>query len=195
MGEDRAVKKSVVATLVALALSGCAMNSNAGPGVEPSTDAHTVDVYATVIRCMAGMADSYGRIYVQDGPCDAEFVADAKAIQDRIFEATGAGIGPDMLIRFGRISEEAGRLEIPASAFCGGLCGRWMTLVVQDADGAWKVTSTTAPWPSPSSAISGRPRLLPAGLPGGAGCLRGIRGCGELGPEGAGAAPAACVAR
>jgi hypothetical protein len=63
----------------------------------------------------------------------------------RIFEATGAGTGPDMLIRFGRIPGEGDSLEIPASAYCGGRCGHWMTLVVRDIDGAWKVTGTTGP--------------------------------------------------
>jgi hypothetical protein len=177
----------LVVALASIALSGCAGNSTAGPDGEPSQDTRTVDVYAAVITYMAGTEGFNGRIYVQEGPCDAErkpiedhegdfmwelkdrcgppfseaeqqaikdrvrdlgpieFVADAKAIQDRIFEATVVATRPDMLIRFGRIPEEGDRLEIPASAYCGGRCGHWMTLVVQDVDGAWKVTGTTGP--------------------------------------------------
>jgi hypothetical protein len=76
---------------------------------------------------------------------DVEFVSDWKAVQDRIFEATGAGTGSDLLIRFARAPAEGDRLEIPASAYCGGLCAHWMTLVVEQVAGAWKVTGTTGP--------------------------------------------------
>ena len=75
-----------------------------------------------------------------------EFVSDADAVQDRIFDATGAGTGDDVLIRYGRIDDQDGdRLEIPGSAYCGGVCGHWMTLIVERRGEGWAVTGTTGP--------------------------------------------------
>jgi hypothetical protein len=74
-----------------------------------------------------------------------EFVSDAKPIQDRIFNATEEGTEGDVLIRFGPAPDGENRVEVPASAYCGGLCGHWMTLVVQREDEGWKVTGTTGP--------------------------------------------------
>jgi hypothetical protein len=74
------------------------------------------------------------------------FVGDWDREMDRIFEGTGAGSGVDVVIRFAAAQPEGDRVEIYAEAFCGGLCGHGMTLVVDRTTGHWTVTGTTGEW-------------------------------------------------
>lgn len=73
-----------------------------------------------------------------------EFVSEPGRIQERIFAASGEAAGA-ALIRFGPIVGDGDRVEVEASAFCGALCGHWMTLVLERSGGEWEVTGTTGP--------------------------------------------------
>jgi hypothetical protein len=53
--------------------------------------------------------------------------------------------GQDGLVSVGLIPETGDRVEIPASLYFNGLAGTWLTYVVENADGDWKVTGTTGP--------------------------------------------------
>jgi len=70
------------------------------------------------------------------------FVADAADASRQIFQGTLPGAG---LISVGVIRGDGDRVEVPGGAYCGGLCGRWMTLVIERQGEAWKVTGTTGP--------------------------------------------------
>jgi hypothetical protein len=70
-----------------------------------------------------------------------EFVTETGPIEERISEGE---IG-EALIRFGPIDGDGDRVEVPASSYCSGLCGQWMTLVVESSGSGWAVTGTTGP--------------------------------------------------
>jgi hypothetical protein len=80
-----------------------------------------------------------------DGDSSFRFVSDPEPVAKAIFERTGAGTGEDALLRFGPIRGDGDRVEVEASAYCGGLCGHWMTLVLERGSGGWEVTGTTGP--------------------------------------------------
>jgi len=73
---------------------------------------------------------------------NVRFVADAERISERIFEGTLQGAG---LLSVAEIDGDGDRVEVGASAYCGGLCGHWMTLVVERGAAGWAVTGTTGP--------------------------------------------------
>jgi hypothetical protein len=73
-----------------------------------------------------------------------EFVSDPDPIVDRIFEASGDSVG-DAVIRFGPIESDGEQVEVEASAYCGGLCGHWITLGVERSGSEWEVTGHTGP--------------------------------------------------
>jgi hypothetical protein len=146
-----------------------------GAGADPDpVDTRTVGVYEAVIREMVGLEGWFTRVYLYERPCpgagdptgapapcneplpDAEqaallealhdlprveFVSDPEPVQDAIFDGPAGGA----LIRFGPIDGAGDRVEVSASAFCGGLCGHWMTLVVEGSGSEWRVTGTTGP--------------------------------------------------
>jgi hypothetical protein len=49
------------------------------------------------------------------------------------------------LVRLGPIRGNRSRVEVPASAYCGSLCGHWMTLVIERTEAGWEATGTTGP--------------------------------------------------
>ena len=70
------------------------------------------------------------------------FVDDADRVTRRIFAGDLPGAG---LIAVGPIAGDGDRVEVPGEAYCGGLCGHWMTLVIEHVDAGWTVTGTTGP--------------------------------------------------
>jgi hypothetical protein len=70
------------------------------------------------------------------------FVAHADDVTHRIFEGELKGAG---LIGVGPIVGDGNQVEVPGKSYCGGLCGHWMTLVVENGDEGWSVTGTTGP--------------------------------------------------
>jgi hypothetical protein len=73
---------------------------------------------------------------------NARFVADAKQVQDRIFEGELQGAG---LLTVGEIDGDGDRVEVGGRSYCGGLCAHWMTLVLEHGPDGWSVTGTTGP--------------------------------------------------
>jgi hypothetical protein len=73
---------------------------------------------------------------------NVRFVKNADAVTRRIFKGRIEGAG---LIEVGPIEGSGDRVEVPGQAYCGGLCGHWMTLVVERRAGGWSVTGTTGP--------------------------------------------------
>jgi hypothetical protein len=76
-----------------------------------------------------------------------QFVDDPQPVIDRIFEGEGSG-GPrsfDGVIRFAVPRGAGDRVEVFASANCGGRCGHWMTLVIERTHDGWQATGTTGP--------------------------------------------------
>jgi hypothetical protein len=72
----------------------------------------------------------------------ARFVADAKQVEDRIFEGELQGAG---LLTVGEIDGDGDRVEVGGRSYCGGLCAHWMTLVLERGPDGWSVTGTTGP--------------------------------------------------
>lgn len=70
------------------------------------------------------------------------FVSDGDAVTKRIFDGELKGAG---LLGVGPIGGDVDRVEVPGSSYCGGLCGHWMTLVVERGEDGWTVTGTTGP--------------------------------------------------
>ncbi len=49
------------------------------------------------------------------------------------------------IVSLGPIERKNGRVHVPNGKFCGSLCGQWLTYVLTDKTGAWKVVRTTGP--------------------------------------------------
>jgi hypothetical protein len=70
------------------------------------------------------------------------FVHDADRVTQRIFDGKLQGAG---LLSVGPPDGDGDRVEVPGEAYCGGLCGHWMTLVVERGPEGWLVSGTTGP--------------------------------------------------
>jgi hypothetical protein len=74
---------------------------------------------------------------------NAGFTSDPEEVGDRIAEGDLGGIG--VLLLVGPIRDLGDHVEVPAGAFCGHLCAKWMTFVVERRNDGWEVTGTTGP--------------------------------------------------
>ncbi len=63
------------------------------------------------------------------------FVSETGDITDRILGGEGG-----QLIHLGPIAEVDGRIQVPGSHYCGGLCGGGSTWVVEETAEGWEVT-------------------------------------------------------
>ena len=70
------------------------------------------------------------------------FVHDAVRVSKQIFDGKLQGAG---LLAVAPIAGDGDRVEVPGEAYCGGLCGHWMTLVVESRPEGWVVSGTTGP--------------------------------------------------
>jgi hypothetical protein len=138
-------------------------------------DQRVVDVYAAAIRALVATERWFDPVLIDDRICEeagdpmggddsclrrftdaeqgallvklsdlphVEFVADGDAVQRQIFAGKIHGAG---LIAVGPIAGSGDRVEVPGEAYCGGLCGHWMTLVVEREPDGWSVSGTTGP--------------------------------------------------
>jgi hypothetical protein len=71
-----------------------------------------------------------------------EFVSDAQAVTRRIYKGEIDGAG---LIAVGPIIGSGRRVQVSGQAYCGRLCGHWMTLVIERTATEWTVRGTTGP--------------------------------------------------
>lgn len=76
----------------------------------------------------------------------ALFTHDPEAIQDRYLKGDLAmGDAGGTIWWLGPIDGSGERVGVPASYWCGGLCGSGATHIVEFADGTWTVTGSTGP--------------------------------------------------
>ncbi len=69
--------------------------------------------------------------------------AEAKRMGKKGMETGLDGMG--VILSVGAIERHGSRVEVSNSLWCGGLCGQWMTYVLEQHQGRWKITGTTGP--------------------------------------------------
>ena len=69
--------------------------------------------------------------------------AEARRIGEKRLDASDGKLR--VILSVGRIEGDGSRVEVSNSLLCGGLCGQWMTYVLESADGRWRITGTTGP--------------------------------------------------
>lgn len=69
--------------------------------------------------------------------------AEAKRMGKKGMETGLEGMG--VILSVGSIDRHVSRVEVSNSLWCGGLCGQWMTYVLERSEGRWKITGTTGP--------------------------------------------------
>ena len=91
--------------------------------------------------CEELRADDQEALAASLGDLRVRFVDDPQEISDRIFGERAAG---DELVKLGPIELVEGRIQVPGSHYCGGLCGGGSVWVVEQdgSTGAWTVTGT-----------------------------------------------------
>lgn len=105
--------------------TGDPMGETADPCAERFSDAEQTAL-------LAALADLPG----------VAFVHDADRVTQRIFDGKLHGAG---LLAVGPLDGDGDRVEVSGQAYCGGLCGHWMTLVVELGPQGWAVSGTTGP--------------------------------------------------
>jgi hypothetical protein len=161
------VLSAMVMLAVGCAGSGVVHDDPASPTPSASDAiARQADIYAAII----GDGERFGDLLVVDRVCaDADgmaashgcapmdpalqqaltgrlgrvtFIHDPAPIQERLISKGGV-----IIYRFGPVSGSGDRVEVPASYWCGGLCGAGSTHVVELVNGTWSVTgSVGAGW-------------------------------------------------
>lgn len=145
-----------------------------GPDPDP-VDARRIDIYEATIRSLFETEGWYDPVFIDERVCEntgdpaeepgtacaeltsaeqtallealsdlpsVEFTSRAERITQQIFDGKIRGAG---LLAVGPIVGDGDRVEVGGSAYCGGLCGHWMTLVVERTGAGWVVTGTTGP--------------------------------------------------
>lgn len=158
----------LIVTIGAFALAACANETTPSPigGQPPQVDERRVEIYAAVIRDVVEFQDVTVYVWTQicegaDGvgdtaPCpealtadeqtavasllaneisDVRFVDQTEAVAQGIFDGNGGE-----LVRLGPITQVDGRVQVPGSHHCGGLCGGGSIWVVEETGGDWRVT-------------------------------------------------------
>ena len=73
-----------------------------------------------------------------------DFVSDPDSVRlgtDKMEGVKNEGV----IITLSPIARDGDRVEVPNSLWCGGLCGQWLTYVVELKGDGWEVTGTTGP--------------------------------------------------
>ena len=72
------------------------------------------------------------------------FIADGNDV--RHGERGMGGVKNDgVIISLGPLERNEGRIHVSNRLWCGGLCAQWLTYVLAEDDGRWKITGTTGP--------------------------------------------------
>lgn len=72
------------------------------------------------------------------------FIADGNDV--RRGEQGMEGVKNDgVIISLGPLEPKNGTIHVSNNLWCGGLCGQWLTYVLVEDDGRWKITGTTGP--------------------------------------------------
>lgn len=81
---------------------------------------------------------------LQDLP-PVRFVIDANDLR-RGKEGAGGVKNDGVIISLGPIERKKGRVHVSNGLWCGGTCGQWLTYVLAEDEGRWKITGTTGPY-------------------------------------------------
>lgn len=73
------------------------------------------------------------------------FVADGNDVR-RGPQGMGGVKNDGVIISLGPIKPMKERIQVSNSLWCGGLCGQWLTYVLAEDGGHWKITGTTGPY-------------------------------------------------
>jgi hypothetical protein len=74
-----------------------------------------------------------------------EFVSDPDSV--RLGREGISGVRNDgVIISLGPIETVQGETHVSTGLWCGGTCGQWLTYVLSEEDGRWKITGTTGPY-------------------------------------------------
>lgn len=73
------------------------------------------------------------------------FVADGNDMR-RGKEGMGGVKKDGVIISLGSIERKKDRVNVSNGLWCGGLCGQWMTYVLTQEGGGWKISGTTGPY-------------------------------------------------
>lgn len=81
---------------------------------------------------------------LQDLP-PLRFIIDANDL--RLGKEGMGGVKNDgVIISLGPIEQKKGRVHVSNGLWCGGTCGQWLTYVLAEDEGRWKITGTTGPY-------------------------------------------------
>ncbi len=160
-------RAEVAVMLLAVATAACGRNvvHNPSPAAgSAGVDQRKIAIYEAVVRSQTEFKQDPVYIYVKlcedaggaGSPTDCSgalspeeqdalaaalsdysslaFVSEIGDITEHIFKGEGG-----QLIRLGPIAEVGGRIQVPGSHYCGGLCGGGSTWVVEDTTEGWKV--------------------------------------------------------
>jgi hypothetical protein len=69
-------------------------------------------------------------------------------VPDRESALGGAGsvLNDGVIITLGPIQPSGNRVKVENNLWCGGLCGQWLTYVVERQDDRWRITGTVGPY-------------------------------------------------
>jgi hypothetical protein len=99
-------------------------NADAAGGAEDCSSVFSHDEQTALLRALS------------DWP-SVEFVPRTEQLEKDIFSGNGG-----MLIRLGPIAGDGDKVDVPASDYCGGLCGQGGVWVVKQGSDGWSVTGS-----------------------------------------------------
>lgn len=79
-----------------------------------------------------------------DGLPPLEFVRDPDSVR-KGRDGMGGVKNDGVIISLGPIERAADELHVGNGLWCGGLCGQWLTYVVEQTPDGWTITGTTGP--------------------------------------------------
>jgi hypothetical protein len=65
---------------------------------------------------------------------------------ERALGRQGLVKGNGVIITLGPIDRNGRRVEVGTGLWCGGKCGQWLTYVLRNRGGRWRITGTTGPY-------------------------------------------------
>jgi hypothetical protein len=135
----------LLVTVLGIVATGCGRVASGGSGSSPTgggtpIDQRKIDVYEAAIR--SPDAEQTALLTALADLPHVSFVHDVDRITQRIFDGKLQGAG---LLAVGPLDGDGDRVEVPGEAYCGGLCGHSMTVVVERRPEGWAVSGTTGP--------------------------------------------------
>jgi hypothetical protein len=74
-----------------------------------------------------------------------EFISDPDRV--RLGKQGAGGVKNDgVIISLGPVEPEEDEIQVSTGLWCGGTCGQWLTYVLSEDEGRWRITGTTGPY-------------------------------------------------